>query len=144
MGGQQSFATAGLNPQYVTQLIVNVPAGFDVNGEKAGRRPGYPNWPSDDAAIMQAGQYFDPVNFASKIRAKSVVAFGLIDTTSPPAGVFTAFDQIPAPKEAIPMVESDHNHITPQKQEAYLARQQAVLAEIRKTGDFTLNADWMK
>ena len=144
MGGQQSFATAGLNPQYVTQLIVNVPAGFDVNGEKAGRRPGYPNWPSDDAAIMQAGQYFDPVNFASKIRAKSVVAFGLIDTTSPPAGVFTAFDQIPAPKEAIPMVESDHNHITPQKQEAYLARQQAVLAEIRKTGDFTPNADWMK
>jgi cephalosporin-C deacetylase-like acetyl esterase len=73
-----------------------------------------------------------------------VVAFGLIDTTSPPAGVFTAFDQIPARKEAIPMVESDHNHITPQKQEAYLARQQAVLAQIRKTGDFTPNADWMK
>lgn len=144
MGGQQSFATAGLNPQYVTHLVVNVPAGFDINGEKAGRRPGYPNWPTDDAAIMQAGQYFDPVNFASRIKAKSVVAFGLIDTTSPPAGVFTAFDQIAAPKEAIPMVESDHNHITPQKQEAYLARQQAVLAEIRKTGDFTPNADWMK
>jgi cephalosporin-C deacetylase-like acetyl esterase len=144
MGGQQSFATAGLNPQYVTHLVVNVPAGFDINGEKAGRRPGYPNWPTDDAAIMQAGQYFDPVNFASKIKAKSVVAFGLIDTTSPPAGVFTAFDQIAAPKEAIPMVESDHNHVTPQKQEAYLARQQAVLAEIRKTGDFTPNADWMK
>ena len=75
MGGQQSFATAGLNPQYVTAMVVNVPAGFDVNGEKAGRRTGYPGWPSDNAAIMQAGQYFDPVNFASRIRAKSVVAY---------------------------------------------------------------------
>ena len=84
MGGQQSFATAGLNPD-VTALVVNVPAGFDVNGEKAGRKTGYPGWPSEDAAIMRAGQYFDPVNFASKIKAKSVVAFGMIDTTSPPA-----------------------------------------------------------
>ena len=99
---------------------------------------------SDDAAIMQAGQYFDPVNFASKIKAKSVVAFGLIDTTSPPAGVFTAFDQIPAPKEAIPMVELDHNHITPQKQDAYLKRQQEVLATILKNGTFTPNANWAK
>jgi len=144
MGGQQSFAAAGLNPQYVTHLVVNVPAGFDINGEKAGRRPGYPNWPTDDAAIMQAGQYFDPVNFASRIKAKSVVAFGLIDTTSPPAGIFTAFNLIQGAKEAIPMVESDHNHITPQKQEAYLARQQAVLAEIREKGTFTPNADWAK
>jgi len=144
MGGQQSFAAAGLNPDHVTALVVNVPAGFDVNGEKAGRKTGYPGWPADDAAIMQAGQYFDPVNFAPNIRAKSVVAFGLIDTTSPPAGVFTAFDQIPAPKEAIPMVESDHNHITPQKQEAYLQRQQEVLGQILKTGTFTSNADWAK
>ena len=144
MGGQQSFVTAGLNPQYVTTMVVNVPAGFDVNGEKAGRRTGYPGWPSDNAAIMQAGQYFDPVNFASRIRAKAVVAFGLIDTTSPPAGVFTAFNQIPAAKEAIPMVESDHNHLTPQKQEAYLQRQQEVLAAILKNGTFTPNTDWMK
>lgn len=144
MGGQQSFAAAGLNPDHVTALVVNVPAGFDVNGEKAGRKTGYPGWPADDAAIMQAGQYFDPVNFASRIKAKSVVAFGLIDTTSPPAGVFTAVGQIPAAKEAIPMVESDHNHITPQKQEAYLQRQQAVLATILKTGTFAPNADWAK
>jgi len=144
MGGQQSFAAAGLNPDAVTALVVNVPAGFDVNGEKAGRKPGYPNWPTDNAAIMGAGQYFDPVNFASKIKAKSVVAFGLIDTTSPPAGVFTAFNQIQGAKEAVPMVESDHNHITPQKQEAYLERQQAVLAQILKTGTFTPNADWAK
>jgi cephalosporin-C deacetylase-like acetyl esterase len=144
MGGQQSLVTAGLNPASVTALVVNVPSGMDVNGAKAGRRPGYPNWPINDAAIMQAGQYFDPVNFASKIKARSVVAFGMIDTTSPPAGVFTAFDQIPAPKEAIPMVESDHNHITPQKQEAYLQRQQEVLATILKTGTFTPNADWAK
>jgi len=144
MGGQQSFATAGLNPDHVTAMVVNVPAGFDVNGDKAGRRTGYPGWPSDNAAIMQAGQYFDPVNFASHIRARSVVAFGMIDTTSPPAGVFTAFNQIQAAKEAIPMVESDHNHITPQKQEAYLQRQQDVLATILKSGTFTPNADWAK
>ena len=55
-GGQQSFATAGLNPDHVTAMVVNVPAGFDVNGEKAGRRTGYPGWPGDNAAIMQAAE----------------------------------------------------------------------------------------
>jgi cephalosporin-C deacetylase len=143
MGGQQSVVTAGLNPT-VTAMIVNVPAGMDVNGEKAGRRPGFPNWPADDPVVMQTGQYFDPVNFASHIKASALMAFGLIDTTSPPAGVFTAFNQIPGPKEAIPMVESDHNNVTPQKQGAYLRRSKEVLDTILKAGKFTPNVNWEK
>ena len=42
------------------------------------------------------------------------------------------------------MVDSDHNHITPQQQGAYLKRQQQVLASILKSGTFAPNADWAK
>ena len=48
MGGQQSFATAALNPGRVTAIIVNVPAGADISGDLYGSRRGYPNWPVDD------------------------------------------------------------------------------------------------
>ena len=61
MGGQQSLATAGLNPK-VTAVIVNEPAGADSNGKlhgrkrrsistpsispPASRRPSWPRWVS--------------------------------------------------------------------------------------------------
>ncbi len=43
------------------------------------------------------------MNFAPTITAKSLVALGFIDTTSPPFGVFAAFNQIQGSKEAVPM-----------------------------------------
>ena len=52
MGGQQSLVTAGLNPK-ITAVIVNEPAGADSNGDLHGRKAGYPNWSSDDPAVMQ-------------------------------------------------------------------------------------------
>jgi len=127
MGGQQSLVTAGLNPDRITALVVNVPSGADSNGNLHGRQAGYPNWPSDDPKVMQTAVYFDTVNFAPKIRAASMVAMGFIDTISPPAGIWAAFNQIPGFKEAIPMVESDHNNITPDKQGAWNTRSKEVL-----------------
>ena len=43
MGGQQSFAVAGLDPK-VTALVVDVPAGGDALGEAHGRAASYPYW----------------------------------------------------------------------------------------------------
>ena len=40
------------------------------------------------------------------------------------------------------MVESDHNHITPQKQEGWLVRSRDVLEQLRTTGRFTVNTSW--
>jgi hypothetical protein len=47
-------------------------------------------------------------------------------------------------KEAIPMIESDHNNITPQKQGAWDARSKEVLASLLRTGSFMPNETWTK
>jgi cephalosporin-C deacetylase len=144
MGGQQSFATAGLNPGRVTAVIVCVPAGADFSGDVHGSKRGYPNWPVDDAHVVETARYFDAVNFAPAIKAESLVALGFIDTTSPPFGVFSAFNQIQGPKEAVPMPGSDHNNVTPQAQGDYYRRSKEVLDQLRTTGRFTPNPNWAK
>jgi cephalosporin-C deacetylase len=144
MGGQQSFATAGLNPGRVTAMIVCVPAGADFRGDIHGSRRGFPNWPVDDPKVEETGRYFDAINFAPAIKAESLVALGFIDTTSPPFGVFAAFNEIGGPKEALPMPESDHNNVTPQKQGNFYRRSKEVLDRLRTTGHFSPNLEWSR
>ena len=144
MGGQQSFVTAGLNPDRVTAMIVAVPAGADFSGDLHGSKRGYPNWPVDDPKVVEMARYFDVMNFAPAIKAKSLVALGFIDTTSPPFGVFAAFNQIRGPKEAVPMPDSDHNNVTPQKEGDYYRRSKEALDQLRATGTFTPNVNWRK
>jgi cephalosporin-C deacetylase len=139
MGGQQSLVTAGLRPDKITALVVNEPSGADSNGDLHGRKAGYPNWPSNDPKVMQTALYFDTVNFASRIKAQSVVAIGFIDTTAPPAGIWEAVNQIAGPKEVIPMIESAHNNLTPEKQVAWNSRSKEVLNLIQTGRDFKPN-----
>jgi cephalosporin-C deacetylase-like acetyl esterase len=122
MGGQQSLALAGLRPDKITAVLVCVPAGADTNGDLHGRKAGYPNWPSDNPEAMKTALYFDTVNFASRIKAPVMAGMGFIDTISPPAGVWTALNQIPGSKEALPMIESEHDNLTPEKGRSCPAR----------------------
>lgn len=125
MGGQQSLAVAGLHPR-ITHLIVHVPAGADSNAALHGRLGGYPFWDATKPKVMSTGLYFDTVNFASRIKAASLVSMGFIDNVCPPAGIWTAFNQIDAPKEAVPLVDAAHNHqSTPEQQRAYTDREKA-------------------
>lgn len=140
MGGQQSLVTAGLNPR-VTAVLVNEPSGADSNGDLHGRKAGYPNWPSQDAKAMETALYFDTVNFASRIKAPVLAAIGFIDTTAPPVGIWIAIDQVRGPKDVIPMVESDHNNRTPEKQGAWVSRSEEVLNSILKGGEFKPNGE---
>jgi len=122
MGGQQSLCVAGLNPK-ITAVIVDEPSGCDSNGPLHGRASGYPNWPANNPKIMETALYFDAVNFASHIKVPSLVAMGFVDTTAPPVGIWTAFDQVQGPKEAVPMVDSPHNHLaTAAQQRPYTIR----------------------
>ena len=122
MGGQQSLCAAGLNPR-VTALVVNEPSGADSNGPLHGRASGYPNWPSDDPRVMRTALYFDTVNCAMRIKAPSMVAMGFIDLAAPPVGIWTAFNQIHAPKQAVPMIDSPHNNLaTTEQQRPYTYR----------------------
>ncbi|HVV43966.1 MAG TPA: acetylxylan esterase [Bryobacteraceae bacterium] len=139
MGGQQSLMLAGLRPEKVSAVLVCVPAGADTNGDLHGRKAGYPNWPSDNPDAMKTALYFDTVNFASHIQAPVMAGMGFIDTISPPAGVWTALNQISAPKEPLPMIESEHDNLTPAKGRACPARQREILDLLVKGGEFTPN-----
>ena len=136
MGGQQSLALAGLRPEKISAVLVCVPAGADTNGDLHGRKAGYPNWPSNNTDVMKTALYFDPVNFASHIKAPVMAGMGFIDTTAPPAGIWTALNQIPGPKEPLPMIESEHDNMTPQKGRACPARTSEILDEMVKGGSF--------
>jgi cephalosporin-C deacetylase-like acetyl esterase len=143
MGGHQSLVTASIRPQ-VSAVIVNEPAGCDMNGELHGRQAGYPNWPSNDPRAMATAPYFDVVNFTSRIKAPVLAAIGFIDTTCPPAGIWTALNQIPGPKEVVPMIESDHNNKTPDKQGAFNARSKEVLDLLLHGGTFQPNEEFTR
>ena len=110
MGGQQSFAVAGLQPK-VTGLVVYVPAGSDVFGPLHGRAQGYPFWDLKRPEVRRTAPYFDPSNFAPRIRARALVAMGFIDELCPPTGAWATFNLLHGPKEALPLVDSPHNHL---------------------------------
>lgn len=139
MGGQQSLALAGLRPEPISAVLVCVPAGADTNGDLHGRKAGYPNWPSDNPDIMKTALYFDPVNFASHIKAPVMAGIGFIDTTAPPAGIWTALNQIPGPKEPLPMIQSEHDNMTPREGHACPARTSEILDQMVNGIPFTPN-----
>jgi cephalosporin-C deacetylase-like acetyl esterase/lysophospholipase L1-like esterase len=141
MGGQQGIVTAALNPDRITALLVNEPSGGDANGELHGRSAAYPNWPANDPKAMQAALYFDTVNFASLVKAPTLISMGFIDTVVPPAGVWIALNQIPAPKEVVPMLEANHVHITPNKVGAFAQRSTEVLGLLLGGVEFKPNQE---
>ena len=140
MGGQQSLALAGLRPEKISAVLVCVPAGADSNGDLHDRKAGYPDWRSDDPAVMKTALYFDTVNFASRIKAPVLAGIGFIDTISPPAGIWTMLNQIQRPVEALPMIESEHDNLTPDKGRACPARTNEILDVVRGGGTFTPKA----
>jgi cephalosporin-C deacetylase-like acetyl esterase len=140
MGGQQSLALAGRRPEKISAVLVCVPAGADSNGDRHGRKAGYPNWPSGDPDVMATALYFDTVNFASRIKAPVMAGIGFIDTISPPAGVWTALNQVAGPVEALRMIDSEHDNLTPDKARPCTARSNEVLDVLVHGGTFTPGA----
>jgi len=139
MGGQQSLATAGLNPGKESAVIVDEPSGADMNGLAHGRRPGYPFFMTTDPAVLHTAEYFDTVNFAPYITAPTLIAMGFIDPIAPPAGIWTELNEIPAPKEAVPLIDSSHMNITPDEQAPWLQRSEELLAELAHGGKYVPN-----
>ena len=134
MGGQQSFAVAGLDPR-VSALIANVPAACDLLGPLHGRAAPYPNWDVERQDVRETAGYFDAVNFAPRIRAPALVAMGFIDETSPPAGIWAAFNLLAGTKEVVPLVDAPHNHMsTPEEVRPWVERSTAWLADLASHG----------
>jgi cephalosporin-C deacetylase len=138
MGGQQALVSAALRPQ-VTAVIADQPSGADSNGDLHGRKAGYPYWPSHDPEVMASALYFDVVNFAPRIKAPVLASMGFIDTTSPPAGIWTALNQLSGPKEVVTMIELDHTSRTPEKRGAFRSRREEVLDALLRGEQFRPN-----
>lgn len=126
-GGLQAFAAAGLSPK-VTGLMTVVPAGCDNYAPLAGRAFGWPYWLSNwgpqnrnQRKIETTAGYFDAIYFAARVKAPSLVAYGLNDTTSRPAGVAAAINALQGPKEALILPLADH-HGSGGSQNAYFQR----------------------
>jgi len=112
-GGLQGIATAALYPK-ISAVLVNVPAGCDTTGPLAGRSVSWPYWyrsteGKDAKKVLETSRYFDAVNFASLVHCPALVALGLIDETSRPAGVFAAANQMTGPTEVVVMINSNHH-----------------------------------
>ena len=143
-GGLQSFVAAGLNHK-VTGLMALVPAGCDDTGDLAGRNPGWPYWMAhaghrDSQKVRDTARYFDGVNFAARVQCPALVGLGLIDTTSPPSGVFAAINQLKGPKEVVVLPEANH-HGDNKTHAAYLQRAGEWQAALVK-GAAAPVADW--
>jgi cephalosporin-C deacetylase-like acetyl esterase len=127
MGGQQSIVTAALQSEKVTEVSVMVPSSCDATAPKVGRAAGFPDWAAqaqskNNDKILETSRYFDPMNFASRIKCPAQVAMGFLDTTSPPAGVFAMLNQIKGPVEVVPMIHSGHQDMPPGVQKPYTDR----------------------
>lgn len=109
MGGQQSFAAAGLDGR-VTALVVNVPAGGDVTAARHGRGASYPNWDLAHRGVLTTAPYFDVANFAPRVRAPAFVAMGWIDEVSTPTSIWSVVNALGGPMEVAPMPDAPHNH----------------------------------
>jgi cephalosporin-C deacetylase len=132
MGGQQSLAVAGLHPG-VTALVVHVPAGADATAARHGRMASYPNWNVSRPEVLATSRYFDTVNFASRITARSLVSMGFIDDVTTPTGIWAAYNAIKGPKEVVPLTTAPHNHLaTAAQQAAYTARSKVWLDALGK------------
>ena len=132
LGGQQSLCAAGLDSK-VTAVMANVPAGADANGVAHGRQVGWPWLGKSNPKELEIAQYFDTVNCAMRIKVPSLIAFGFIDTLTPPVGNWAVYNAINGPKEAAPMRDSPHvNLATPAQSRPWTQRSVEWLDSLRK------------
>lgn len=132
-GAGQSLAGAYLDPR-VTFYIAGVTALADHTGAEVGRSAGWPKFiptgGSDElkSKVREAARYYDVVNFASRIRAEGFFTVGFIDTTTPPTGVYAAYNAAAGRKKMFHDIEVGHTN-TP---EASRAMRDAVIRHIRQ------------
>lgn len=110
-GGMQTLVLAGLHPKVTTAMAL-VPAGCDSLGHLHDRAVSWPYWPvlkgDKKEAITETARYYDAIHFAAHIKVPTIIGVGAIDTTCPPSGVISAFNEIKAPKELVVLPLSGH------------------------------------
>ena len=106
-GGALTLVTAALNEK-VTMCAPFYPALCDLQGFRHDRAGGWPKFfskvyddgdlgvPDDQAASTL--RYFDVVNFARRVKVPVFMSWGYSDDTCSPTSVWSAWNEISAPK----------------------------------------------
>ena len=96
LGGCQSIVCAALVPE-VQFCCATASAMSNLFGANAGHIPGWPNiFATEFAApgLEKTISYFDVVNFVPRLKCPVVMAVGFIDTTTPPASTYAAYNAL--------------------------------------------------
>ncbi len=111
-GGGQAAASAGLDPR-VTAVALFVPAIQDLGGMLKGRLSGWPkpleNHPDMIEAQKEVLPYFDGAMLLRHSHARIFCEIGLIDTTCPPAAVWSSLNGAPGEKTVLCVPYRDHH-----------------------------------
>ncbi|MGA3283349.1 MAG: acetylxylan esterase [Verrucomicrobiota bacterium] len=116
-GGQQTLMLAGLCPEDITAALALVPAASDMLAPEAGRATGFPNWyfntdGKDPKKVHETSRYYDPANFARRIKCPVLIALGLHDEQlAPPSSILADANRITSPKEVIILANSGHQNV---------------------------------
>jgi cephalosporin-C deacetylase-like acetyl esterase len=111
-GGALSIITAGLDPR-VTLCVANHPALSDMAGyAEEGRAGGYPHFNHYHQMMtkekMTTMAYYDVVNFARHVKAKSYLTWGFNDDTCPPTTSYAVWNTLPCEKESLITPINEH------------------------------------
>lgn len=138
-GGYQSVVIAALDQRF-TAVVAAIPAGCEITGGGGKRAGGWPSWnlktsPAREA-IIETSRYFDTVNFASRVHVPALIGLGLIDTTCPPSGTLSMYNQLAGPKNVVIAPGEGH----PGPHQAYDKRAGAWLKALRTGAPLPLDA----
>jgi cephalosporin-C deacetylase len=131
-GGALTITTAALRPDAIACGAAGAPylCGFL---DAARSTHSYPyeeineylrSYPEREAAVRQTLNYFDGINFASRVRCSMLVNLGLLDDVCPPETGFAMFEQLGGPKELLTYEGAGHDagsYWAGQRVQAFLA-----------------------
>lgn len=110
-GGALSLVVAGLDKR-VTHVIVNHPALADMALAEKGGVSGYPHYTKKDGMLtpekLNTMAYYDVVNFARHITAKTYMTWGYNDNTCPPTTSYAVWNTLTCPKESLITPINEH------------------------------------
>ncbi|MFM2292782.1 MAG: Acetyl esterase Axe7A precursor [Bacteroidota bacterium] len=110
-GGGLAIVAAGLDNR-VTQCVVNHPALADMARGKKGGASGFPHFSEKEQLLTEANMqtiaYFDVVNFAKYVRAKTFMTWGYNDNTCPPTTSYAVWNTLKCEKEKLVTPINEH------------------------------------
>jgi len=124
-GGATALAMAYLNKN-ISCVAANIPAMCDHHAWKADRLESWPKFHRTLKGKADAvAPYYDVAFFAQSIKVPVFIGVGYVDVTTPPATVYAAYNNLPGPKEIMPLYRIGHGATAElfKKANAFLTRE---------------------